>query len=182
MSEVEIAGVPGRHADNNLVSGMCSAGDMIDQRLLMKQLKNQGVFKLGKFTLKSGQITPIYVDLRGIFLDLNVAYCLQKLTAECLCDLIKTKDLEYDYILIAHRLGKPMLLRRKEKLTAECLCDLIKTKDLEYDYILIAHRLGKPMLLRRKEVKSYGTKKIIEGNYEIGKRALIIEDVVTSAN
>lgn len=36
------------------------------------------------------------------------------------------------------------------------------------------------MLLRRKEIKSYGTKKILEGNYETGKRALIIEDVVTS--
>lgn len=36
------------------------------------------------------------------------------------------------------------------------------------------------MLLRRKEVKSYGTGKILEGNYEVGKRALIIEDVVVS--
>lgn len=46
---------------------MSGAGDMIDERLLMKALNKEGVFKLGSFTLKSGQVTPIYVDLRILF-------------------------------------------------------------------------------------------------------------------
>lgn len=36
------------------------------------------------------------------------------------------------------------------------------------------------MLLKRKEAKAHGQKKLIEGCYEAGKKALIIEDVVTS--
>lgn len=38
------------------------------------------------------------------------------------------------------------------------------------------------MLLKRKEAKSYGQKKLIEGIYEAGKKALIIEDVITSGS
>ncbi len=34
--------------------------------------------------------------------------------------------------------------------------------------------------MQRKEAKTYGTKKLIEGVYEQGGRALIIEDVVTT--
>lgn len=74
------------------------------------------------------------------------------------------------------------------------LCDLIYSKMIGLNYdsicgvpysaltfasgIAYAHKI--PMLLKRKEAKGYGTKKILEGNYQAGDKCLIIEDVVTT--
>jgi len=37
-----------------------------------------------------------------------------------------------------------------------------------------------PMVYARKEVKEYGTRRLIEGEYQAGERALLVDDVVTS--
>ncbi|KAL7642133.1 UNVERIFIED_CONTAM: hypothetical protein RMT77_006693 [Armadillidium vulgare] len=39
-----------------------------------------------------------------------------------------------------------------------------------------------PMIIRRKEMKSYGTKKLIEGIYSDGEKCLIVEDVIVSGS
>jgi uridine monophosphate synthetase len=39
---------------------------------------------------------------------------------------------------------------------------------------------GRPMIYARKEAKDYGTKRLIEGEFAAGERALLIDDVVTS--
>jgi len=36
------------------------------------------------------------------------------------------------------------------------------------------------MLIRRKEQKTYGTKKLIDGEYSFGDNVIVIEDVITS--
>ena len=85
-------------------------------------------------------------------------------------------------VLVSHpvalaRVGRAML-QRAEGLRFD------RIAGLPYAGLPIAVAMSligeRPMIYARKEAKQYGTKKLIEGEYRAGERALMVDDVVTS--
>ncbi len=87
----------------------------------IKKLYETGAIKFGSFTLKSGLVSPFYIDLREVVSDVKMLKMITDLLYE------KIKDLKYDLItgipytalpfatLVADKLGKPLIFLRKEK-------------------------------------------------------------------
>lgn len=115
---------------------------------LIFELFDKGIIKFGSFTLKSGQNSTIYINLRSI-----ISY---PHLFKTVCDLYwqHAQKLNFDYI-----------------------CGVPYSALTFASAISYAHRI--PMLLRRKEKRDYGTRAIIEGDFENNKKCLIIEDVIT---
>jgi len=120
-----------------------------DVKYLILDLTRIGAVRFGKFTLKSGKTSPIYIDLR---------------------------------LLASH----PQVLNR----VAATFADLLQ--ELEFDRIAaipyaalpigtaVALQTGLPMIYPRKEVKGYGTKRAIEGVFQAGERAVVLDDLITT--
>ncbi|CAB3398892.1 unnamed protein product [Caenorhabditis bovis] len=122
------------------------------KRNLLRKMVEAGVFKFGDFQLKSGQRSPIYIDLRECFAHPE----LLTMISEGLGMMIAESEIDFKGIV-----GVPYAA-------------------LPYASMAAGHFLKKPLLIVRKEAKSYGTKKLIEGKYENGDEVAIIEDVVTT--
>jgi len=120
--------------------------------LIRKMKKNEIIIK-GDFTLKNGTTTNTYIDLR-------------KLTS--------FPSLIYE---IAMELTKFYLPNTND---FDIICGT------PYGAVpiatIISQILDKPLIMLRKEAKTYGTKKLIEGNYNKNDRVLLIEDVITSGS
>ncbi|HHP7243733.1 MAG TPA: orotate phosphoribosyltransferase, partial [Elainellaceae cyanobacterium] len=67
-------------------------------------------------------------------------------------------------------------------------------KDLRFDRIAgipygslptatgLALQLNRPMIFPRKEVKAHGTRRLVEGNFELGETAVVVDDILISGN
>ena len=121
---------------------------MTDSKLIL-ELNKRNIIKFGSFTLKSGAVSPIYIDLRVL-----VSYP----------DVIKEVARRYVRIL------KTISFKRMVA--------------VPYAAIPIVAAISaineKPWIYTRKEVKNYGTKKIIEGEYREGERAVVVDDLITT--
>ncbi|XP_029704113.1 uridine 5'-monophosphate synthase [Takifugu rubripes] len=118
---------------------------------LILKLHDVNAVKFGEYKLKSGMMTPIYIDLRVL-----VSYPALMNQVSCLIyQRMQEEDLRFDSVC-----GVPY--------TALPLATIISSK----------HEF--PMLIRRKEAKDYGTKRLVEGTIHEGETCLIIEDTVTT--
>lgn len=120
----------------------------MEKEELILELYKISVIKFGKFTLKSGKVSPYYFNLRSIC---SYPKILKKVVKAFEKILSKIK---YDAVAGTPYAGIPIA-------TA------------------ISLALNKKMIFTRKEAKDYGVGKMIIGDYKVGERIVIIDDVIS---
>ncbi len=119
------------------------------KRALAHDLVASGCVRFGEFRLKSGQIAPIYFDLRRL-----VGYP----------QVMHRVALAYGHLL------RPLKFHH--------------LAPLPYAALPIGAAVGLlhgwPLVYPRKEVKAYGTSALVEGAYQPGQTAVVLDDVLTT--
>jgi len=122
--------------------------------LVAKALIRSGALKFGRFKLKSGVISPYYIDLTWLLSSPEDFRCIVNVVAE-----------EIKNILASTKIDKLASIELKGALLLPS----------------IANKLKMPCVIVRKESKDYGlTDRIAGGEVKKGERLIFFDDVVTS--
>ena len=127
---------------------------------LALDLARIGAVRFGQFTLKSGKTSPIYVDLRLLasypqVLDRVATAYAAVLEGQSWLMGSEAAPLEFERIAAIPYAALPI-------------------------GTAVALRTGRPLIYARKEAKSYGTKQAIEGTFQAGERAVVLDDLITT--
>lgn len=116
---------------------------------LVLALHRIGAIKFGEYTLKSGIISPIYLDLRIL-----VSYPDElKQVAKAYSGLLRS--VSYDRMAALPYAALPLVAATSSE-------------------------NNQPWIYTRKEAKDYGTKKLIEGEYNPGETIVVVDDMTTN--
>lgn len=132
-------------------------------RQLSLALADIGAVKFGEFTLASGQISPIYIDLRLLASHPAVLRDVAHAYTELLAGLLDWGAWPFD----AGRSSSG-----------------IRLAAIPYAALpigtAVALEMGLPLIYPRKEAKAYGTARAIEGEFQAGERAIVLDDLITT--
>jgi uridine monophosphate synthetase len=119
-----------------------------------------GCVQFGRFKLKSGIISPVYLDLR--LLDSDPATLWK--TAGALAEIIRG---------LPGTDGQPT----RPQLTFDRIA-AIPYAALPIG-VALSLTIDRPMIYPRKEIKTYGTSRPIEGRFTAGDKILVLDDLIT---
>ncbi|MBN1136796.1 MAG: orotidine-5'-phosphate decarboxylase [Anaerolineae bacterium] len=126
------------------------------QSQLTLALADIGAVKFGEFTLASGQKSPIYIDLRLLASHPGVLR------------------------LVAHGYAKLI----QAVLDGEDQGASVRLAAIPYAALpigtAVALEMGLPLIYPRKEAKAHGTGRAIEGEFQPGERAILLDDLITT--
>ena len=117
------------------------------------ELHQLEAIKFGEFKLKSGIMSPVYFDLRVMVSEPKLMAKISRIMWDTYAD-------------------------NKSGPKAQLICGVPYTASGPAYLISLDQNI--PSIIKRKEKKEYGTKKMLEGKFEVGQNCLIIEDVISS--
>ncbi len=126
---------------------------MITSLPLISHLYDIGCVKFGQFKLKSGLMSPIYIDLRPL---VSHPAALRQVAQAMAIQISQFSILnsQFNRLAAIPYAGLPI-------------------------GVAVALETGLPLIYPRKEVKDYGTAKLIEGEYHPGETVLLVDDLIT---